>query len=108
MKYTLGSSAPSYIFHNQHKTLNNLYVDVCTPTLLHEKISLHTAHAVLSAPLFLEQNIKHFVWPDLGPNCLLKISLSQPRGGGGGGGGGGGYGGGGTAYSISAADKRTG
>ena len=25
MKYTLGSSAPSYIFHNQHKTLNNLY-----------------------------------------------------------------------------------
>ena len=24
MKYTLGSSAPSYIFHNQHKTLNNL------------------------------------------------------------------------------------
>ena len=32
-------------------------VDVCTPTLLHKKISLHTAHAVLSAPLFLEQNI---------------------------------------------------
>ena len=28
MKYTLGSSAPSYIFHNQHKTLNNLYLDV--------------------------------------------------------------------------------
>ena len=27
MKYTLGSFAPSYIFHNQHKTLNNLYVD---------------------------------------------------------------------------------
>ena len=26
MKYTLGSSAPSYIFHNQHKTLNNLYI----------------------------------------------------------------------------------
>ena len=26
MKYTLGSSAPSYIFHNQHKTLNNLYL----------------------------------------------------------------------------------
>ena len=55
------------------------------PTLLHEKISLHTAHAVLSAPLFLEQNIKHFVGPDLGPNCPLKISLSQPLGGGGGG-----------------------
>ena len=29
-------------------------------------------HTVLSAPLFLEQNIKHFVWPDLGPNCLLN------------------------------------
>ena len=26
MKYALGSSAPSYIFHNQHKTLNNLYI----------------------------------------------------------------------------------
>ena len=26
MKYTLGSSAPSNIFHNQHKTLNNLYL----------------------------------------------------------------------------------
>ena len=27
---------------------------------------------VSSAPLFLEQNIKHFVGPDLGPNCLLN------------------------------------
>ena len=26
MKYTLGSFAPSNIFHNQHKTLNNLYI----------------------------------------------------------------------------------
>ena len=26
MKYTLGSSAPWYIFHNQHKILNNLYL----------------------------------------------------------------------------------
>ena len=26
MKYTLGSSAPSYIFHNQHKSFNNLYL----------------------------------------------------------------------------------
>ena len=25
MTYTLGSSAPSYIIHNQHKLLNNLY-----------------------------------------------------------------------------------
>ena len=47
---------------------------------------------VLSAPLVLEQNIKHFVGPDLGPTCLLKISLSQPLWGGGGGGGGGGLG----------------
>ena len=38
---------------------------------------------VLSAPLVLEQNIKHFVGPDLGPNCLLKISLSQHLWGGG-------------------------
>ena len=30
-----------------------LFTTLCTPTLLHEKISLHTAHAVLSAPLFL-------------------------------------------------------
>ena len=26
MKYTLGSSAPLYIFHKQHKTFNNLYL----------------------------------------------------------------------------------
>ena len=31
MKYTLGSFAPSYIFHNQHKTLNNLYILTCGP-----------------------------------------------------------------------------
>ena len=73
-------------------------VDVCTPTLLHPKISLHTAHAVLSAPLFLEQNIKHFVWPDLGPNCPLKLVCHSLWGGAGSS----------TANSISAADKRTG
>ena len=33
MKYTLGSSAPSYIFHNQHKTLNNLYISPSEPVL---------------------------------------------------------------------------
>ena len=27
---------------------------------------------ILLAPLFLEQNIKDFVGPDLGPNCLLN------------------------------------
>ena len=40
----------------------------------------------LISTLFLEQNIKHFVGPDLGRNCPLNISLSQPLGGGGGGG----------------------
>ena len=29
-------------------------------------------HTVLSAPLFLEQNIKHFVGQVLGSNCLLN------------------------------------
>ena len=28
VKYTFGSSTPSYIFHNQHKTLNNLYISM--------------------------------------------------------------------------------
>ena len=54
---------------------------------------------VLSAPLFLEQNIKHFVGPDLGPNCLLNYFVTASLGGGGGGGGEG-YASG-TAYSIS-------
>ena len=54
-----------------------------------------SAHrTALSAPLFLGQNIKHFVGPDLGPTVCL-ISLSQPLGGGGGGAGPG------TANSIS-------
>ena len=31
------------------------------------------AHRTISsAPLFQEQNIKHFVGPDLSPNCLLN------------------------------------
>ena len=29
-------------------------------------------HTILSAPLFLKQNIKHFVGQFLGPNCLLN------------------------------------
>ena len=28
MKHTVGSSAPSYIFHNQRKTLNTIFVDI--------------------------------------------------------------------------------
>ena len=82
--------------HLRNRFIYHTSVNVCTPTLLHAKISLHTAHAVLSAPLFLEQNIKHFVGPDLGPNCPLKNL------------GGGGGAGSSTANSISAADKRTG
>ena len=42
--------------------------------LLHatNKVADQPAHrTVLSAPLFLEQNIKHFVGPDMDPNCLL-------------------------------------
>ena len=45
--------------------------------------------SVLSAPLFLEQNVKHFVGQVLGPNCLLNKFVTGSWGGGGGGGGGG-------------------
>ena len=38
---------------------------------------------VLSAPLFLEQNIKHFVGQVLGPNCLLNLVCHSLFGGGG-------------------------
>ena len=56
-----------------------------------------SAHrTALSAPLFLEQNIKDFVGPDLGPT-VCQISLSQPFLGGGGGG---------VLLIVSAADKR--
>ena len=43
---------------------------------------------VLSAPLFLEQNIKHYVGPGLCQNCLLNkfVTASFFFGGGGGGG----------------------
>ena len=65
-------------------------VDVCTPTLLHD------AHCTaLSAPLFLEHNIKHFVGPDLSSKLVCHSLF------GGGGGGGGGGAGPGTANSIS-------
>ena len=37
---------------------------------------------VLSATLFLEQNIKHFFGPDLGPNCLLNKFVTASLGGG--------------------------
>ena len=62
---------------------------------------------VLSAPLFLEQNVKHFVGQVLGPNCLLN-RLSQPLFFLGGGGGGGGGLLGPALLIVSAADKGTG
>ena len=63
-----------------------------------------SAHrTALSAPLLLEQNIKHFVGPDLDPTVCL-VSLSQPLGEGGGGGGGLGP----VLLIVSAADKWTG
>ena len=45
--------------------------------------------SVLSAHLFLEQNVKHFVGQVLGPNCQLNYVVTGSLGGGGGGGGGG-------------------
>ena len=51
-----------------------------------------THHTVLSAPSFLEQNIKHFVGPDLGPNCLVNKFVTASLGG---------RAGSGTANSIS-------
>ena len=71
--------------HLGNRFIHHTSVDVCTPTLVHAKISLRTAQSYQHL-LVLEQNIKHFVGPDLGPNCLLKFSLPQPLWGGGGGG----------------------
>ena len=62
-------------------------LQIYVPRLRYMRRSACAHRTVLSAPLFLEQNIKHFVRPDLGPNCLLKIGLSQPLWGGGGGSG---------------------
>ena len=59
---------------------------------------------VLSEPLVLEQNIKHFVGPDLGPNCLLNKFVTASLGGGGGGGGGLGP----ALLIVSATEKGTG
>ena len=64
---------------------NSLYLpEVCTPTLLH---AMPAHRTVLSAPLYLEQNIKHVVGQVLGPNCLLNKFVTASLGGGGGGGG---------------------
>ena len=77
-------------------------LQIYEPRLRYMRRSACAHRTVLSAPLFLEQNIKHFVGPDLGPNCLLKIGLSQPLFGGGGGGLGL------ALLIVSAADKGTG
>ena len=53
-----GTSGIRFIYHTS--------VEVCTSTLLHAMTSLCTA------PLLLEQNVKHFVGQVLGPNCLLN------------------------------------
>ena len=66
-----------------------------------------SAHrTALSAPLFLEQNIKHFVGPDLGPKLSAKLVCHSLFWGVGGGGGGGGLGP--VLLIVSAADKGTG
>ena len=38
MKYTIGSSAPSYIFHNQHTSLNSLYTISSQYTYMHTSV----------------------------------------------------------------------
>ena len=65
-----------------------------------------SAHrTALSAPLFLEQNIKHFVWPDLGwAQLSAKLVCHSLFVWGGGGGGGLGP----VLLIVSAADKGTG
>ena len=60
-----------------------------------------SAHrTALSAPLFLEQNIKHFVGPDLGPTVSAKLVCHSLFGGG--------EGLGPVLLIVSAADKGTG
>ena len=59
----IGTSGIRFIYHTS--------VEVCTPTFFTcEYQPVH--RSVLSAPLFLEQNVKHFVGQVLGPNCLLN------------------------------------
>ena len=65
----------------------------------------HSAHrTALSAPLFLEQNMYHFVGPDLGPRQLSAKLVCHSLFGGEGGGGGLGP----VLLIVSAADKGTG
>ena len=49
-------------------------VDVCTPTLLYETNEVASACAPHS---LINKNIKHFVGPDLGPNCQLLLSAAD-------------------------------
>ena len=49
-------------------------VDVCTPTLMYETNEVASACAPHS---LINKNIKHFVGPDLGPNCRLLLSAAD-------------------------------
>ena len=52
MKYTVGSSgytAPSYIFHNQHKTLYNLFSpDPAVSSVADNQVSRHEKYTICS------------------------------------------------------------
>ena len=75
IKYTLGSSASSYIFHNQHKTLNNLYLthhrltpfrSYCCPTRALNRVwkwlvSRTLPVSKVSAPMDLIKNISQII-----------------------------------------------
>ena len=49
-------------------------IDVCIPTLLYETNEVASACASHS---LINKNIKHFVGPDLGPNCQLLLSAAD-------------------------------
>ena len=61
MKYTLGSSAPSYIFHNQHKTLNNLYVPGNNPRALASGLSYVQVdkHCITFYTTYISVDLEH-------------------------------------------------
>ena len=56
-------------------SLNSLYLPHVCRSMYPDFVTCEDQpvhRSVLSAPLFLEQNIKHFVGQVLGPNCLLN------------------------------------
>ena len=60
----IGTSGIRFIYHTSVE--RSMYPDFVTC----EDQPVH--RSVLSAPLFLEHNVKHFVGQVLGPNCLLN------------------------------------